>query len=88
MNTLSLHTNVHPVFAGILQAIEQSPEVIARAQYVARLVKMDWQFEHAPHAQWCKGRDELLALRALQAKLDPTATLWNKHCHADFRKLS
>lgn len=78
---------LHPTFAGILATIEQAPLQIKRAEYVARLTKMDWQFEHAPFKQWQEGRDELVALRELQAEVDPSGELWNKHAHPDFKKV-
>ncbi len=77
-------SNVHPVFAGILAGIQQAPEQIKRAQYVARLIKMDWQFEHAPAEQWRAGKVELTALRELQAEIDPSAELWNRHAPFEY----
>lgn len=77
-------SNVHPVFAGILAGIQQAPEQIKRAQYVARLIKMDWQFEHAPGEQWRAGKAELTALRELQADIDPDAELWNRHAPFEY----
>lgn len=77
--------NVHPIFSGILSGIEQTPIQIRRAQYVSRLRRMDWAFEHAPAEQWRAGRAELIALRELQIDVDPEAQLWN--CNAPFEYL-
>lgn len=76
--------NVHPLFAGVLASIEQAPEQIRRAQYVSRLVRMDWQFEHAPSEQWRAGKEELMALRELQISIDPDAELWNRHAPFEY----
>lgn len=78
---------LHSVFAGILATIEQAPLQLKRAEYVARLIKMDWAFDFAPYEQWAKGRDELAALRQMQAEVDPSGELWNKHAHPDFKKV-
>ena len=76
--------NVHPIFAGILADIQQAPEQIKRAQYISRLTKMDWQFEHVPAEQWRAGKVELTALRELQAEIDPSAELWNRHAPFEY----
>lgn len=80
----SAHAAVHPMIASILNAVVESPEIIARAQYVARLTKMDWAFEWAEGDRWRKGRDELKALRVLRETLDADATIWNRHCGKDY----
>lgn len=78
---------LHPVFAGILATVEQAPLQLKRAQYVARLIKMDWGFEFADDGNaWRRGRDELVALRQMQAEVDPAGELWDKHAHPDFKK--
>lgn len=70
---------LHPVFAGILRDAASIPAQLRRAEYVSRLLTMDWEFEHAASEQWRIGRDELACLRRLQVEVDPTAALWNKH---------
>lgn len=74
-----MNAALHPVFASILRDAELIPAQLRRAEYASRLLKMDWEFEHAPAEQWRAGRDELLALRRLQVEVDPTAKFWNLH---------
>ena len=76
---------LHPVFAGILRDAAAIPAQLRRAEYVSRLLAMDWEFEHAASEQWRVGRDELLALRRLQVEVDPTASLWNQHAPAGYK---
>lgn len=71
--------NVNPLIAQVLRDAAGIPAQLRRAEYVSRLLKMDWQFEHAPAEQWRAGRDELAQLRRLQAEVDPTAKFWNLH---------
>jgi len=71
--------NVNPLIAQVLRAAADIPAQLRRAEYVSRLLKMDWQFEHAAAEQWRAGRDELAALRRLQIQADPTAKFWNLH---------
>ena len=71
--------NVNPLIAQVLRAAADIPAQLRRAEYVSRLLKMDWQFEHAPAEQWRAGRDELAQLRRLQIEVDPTAKFWNLH---------
>lgn len=77
-------SSVHPIFQGILGTIQQAPDQIRRAEYVSRLRRMDWQFEHAPGEQWRRGRAELQALRELQTDLDPDAELWNRNAPFEY----
>lgn len=79
-------SSVHPLIAGILDQSAQLPAQVRRAEYVSRLIRMDWQFEFADDARpYRAGRDELMALRQLQIELDPTAQLWNRHVPAQYR---
>lgn len=71
--------NVNPLIAQVLRDAASIPAQLRRAEYVSRLLKMDWQFEHAPAEQWRAGRDELAQLRRLQIEADPTAKFWNLH---------
>lgn len=71
--------NVNPLIAKVLRDAASIPAQLRRAEYVSRLLKMDWQFEHAPAEQWRAGRDELAQLRRLQIEVDPTAKFWNLH---------
>lgn len=71
--------NVNPLIAQVLRDAASIPAQLRRAEYVSRLLKMDWQFEHAPAEQWRAGRDELAQLRRLQIETDPTAKFWNLH---------
>lgn len=70
---------LHPLFAAILGNVKEQPEQLRRAEYVSRLMKMDWEFEHAARIQRNAGKAELNALYELQAELDPLAELWNRH---------
>ena len=70
---------VHPLIAGILANVQEQPEQLRRAEYVSRLRRMDWEFEHAARIQRNKGAAELKELQDLQAELDPQAELWNRH---------
>lgn len=80
MGSTAQHGNVHQIFAGILSGIEQQPEQLRRAQYVSRLVRMDWEFERSDDGRAHRaGRDELQALRELQADIDPDAEIWNRY---------
>lgn len=80
-----MNAPLHPLIAGILSQAAELPLQVRRAEYVSRLLKMDWQFEHAPAEQWRRGRDELKALVALRAEIDPTHRIWNRHAPADYR---
>lgn len=80
-----MNAHMHPVFAGILQQAVQAPQQISRAQYVSRLLRMDWQFEHAAAEQWRKGRAELDALITLRQELDAQHVLWNRHVPPEYR---
>lgn len=77
--------NVNPLIAKVLRDAASIPAQLRRAEYVSRLLKMDWQFEHAPAEQWRAGRDELAQLRRLQAEVDPTAKFWNLHAPEAFK---
>lgn len=77
-------TALHPIFAGILAQAAAVPTQVRRAEYVSRLARMDWQFEHAPAEQWRKGRAELDALQKLREELDAQHVLWNRHAAAEY----
>ena len=79
-----MNARLHPVFAAILQQAAEAPLQIRRAQYVSRLARMDWQFEHAAAEQWRKGRAELDALQKLRSELDAQHVLWNRHAPAEY----
>lgn len=76
---------LHPVFADILRDASLIPAQLRRAEYVSRILKMDWDFEQAPAEQWRAGRDELVCLRRLQVEVDPTAALWNQHAPEGYK---
>lgn len=77
---------LHPIFASLLDTIKNQPLQIKRADYVARLVRMDWEFERADDARWYRaGRDELRALQAMRSEVDPTGSLWNRHAPESYR---
>ena len=80
-----MNAPLHPLIAGILSQAAQLPVQVRRAEYASRLVKFDWEFEHAPAEQWRAGRDELKALVALRAELDPTHRIWNRHASQQYR---
>lgn len=60
------------------------PIELRRARYVSGLLRMDWDFEYAPHQEWAAGRDLLQLLRAQQRELDPDGALWRRHAPAEF----
>lgn len=71
---------VHAVFAGILADAASIPLQLRRAQYVSRLARMDWDFEHSDDgAVTRRGREDLAMLRQLQRELDPDHVLWQRH---------
>lgn len=80
-----MQANVHPIFGAILQQAAELPVQVRRADYVSRLIRMDWAFEHADGDVYRRGRDELIALRQLQVELDPTASHWNKYAVGQYR---
>lgn len=82
-----MNAPLHPLIAGILSQAAELPLQVRRAEYASRLIKFDWQFEHAPAEQWRRGRDELRALVALRAELDPTHKIWNRHAPEGYRTL-
>lgn len=63
----------------MIDTTNQAPVELERARYVARLIKMDWQFEHAEGNAYRAGRQELNALKDLRARLDPKCELWNRY---------
>lgn len=78
--------NLHPVFAGILSTMSQIPAQISRAEYISRLARMDWDFEWSDDGSvYRRGREELQSLRKVQADIDPTGELWNKHAPKQYR---
>ena len=77
-------SGLHPIFAGILAQVAAVPSQVRRAEYVSRLLRMDWQFEHAAAEQWRKGRAELDALQKLREELDAQHVLWNRHAAPDY----
>ena len=77
--------SVNPLIAQVLRTAAEIPMQLRRAEYVSRLLKMDWQFEHAPAEQWRAGRDELAQLRRLQVEVDPTAKFWNLHAPESYK---
>lgn len=71
---------MHPVFAGILAQAAAVPLQIERAQYVARLRKMDWGFEQSSCGEtYRRAKAEFAALKALRDRIDPGHDLWNRH---------
>jgi hypothetical protein len=50
-----------------------------RADYIRRLQRMDWAFEHAEGQAHRKGKAELAALVDLQIEIDRTAMLWDRY---------
>lgn len=73
----AITSNVRPIFSGILAG---QPDQLRRAQYASRLIRMDWEFDRSDDGRaYRAGRDELQALRELQAELDPDAEIWNRH---------
>lgn len=81
-----MQPNVHPIFAAVLQQAAELPVQVRRADYISRLIKMDWEYEHSDDAsvrrRW---REELIALRQLQVELDPSASHWNKYAPGIYR---
>lgn len=82
--TATANSHLHPIFAGILAQAAAVPSQVRRAEYVSRLLRMDWQFEHAPAEQWRKGRAELEALQKLREEIDAQHVLWNRHAAAEY----
>lgn len=80
-----MNAPLHPLIAGILSQAAQLPIQVRRAEYAGRLIKFDWEFEHAAAEQWRRSRDELKALTALRAEVDPTHRIWNRHAPAQYR---
>lgn len=56
-----------------------SHDAITRSLYVSRLIRMDWQFEHAEGPTYRSGRDELAALKSIRAQIDSDCTIWNRY---------
>lgn len=81
-----MQPNVHPIFAAVLQQAAELPVQVRRADYISRLIRMDWEYEHcddeAVRRRW---RGELINLRQLQVELDPTASHWNKYAQGVYR---
>lgn len=81
-----MQPNVHPIFAAVLQQAAELPVQVRRADYISRLIRMDWEYEHcddeAVRRRW---RGELINLRQLQVGLDPTASHWNKYAQGVYR---
>lgn len=80
-----MNAPLQPLIAGILSQAAELPLQVRRAEYASRLIKFDWEFEHAPREQWRRGTDELKALVALRAELDPTHRIWNRHATEGYR---
>lgn len=80
-----MQANVHPILAAVLQQAAELPVQVRRAEYISRLIRMDWAFEYAEGDAYRRGRDELIALRQLQIELDPTASHWNKYATEGYR---
>lgn len=77
--------SLHPVMQQAFVPLLAHPLEARRAQYVADLIKHDWLFEQSDdQRRWRAGRDELQRLRVEQSSIDPSAVLWNKHCHRDY----
>lgn len=69
--------NVHPVFAGILASLTQTPATLQRAEYLTLLRTMDWQCEFTD--DWrvrCAAMEKLARLRELQPTVDPDRELY------------
>lgn len=75
---------IHPIFASILAQAAELPAQVRRAEYASRLIRMDWEFEHAPAEQWRSGRAELRALEQLRDELDPLHSIWNRHAKGKY----
>ena len=81
-----MQPNVHPIFAAVLQQAAELPVQVRSADYISRLIRMDWAFEFSDDGDaYRRGRDELIALRQLQIELDPTASHWNKYAQGVYR---
>src|SRR5690606_4938923 len=79
-------TNLHPIFAGILNQAAEAPVQVRRAEYASRLARMDWSFEYSDCGNtYCRGRAELYALMQLQIELDPTASIWNRNATEQYK---
>lgn len=78
--TIERNSAAHPAFAGTLAAVEQAPVQLRRAEYVSRLIRMDWEYESADmHAAVVRGRAELAALKVAREELDADHALWKRH---------
>ena len=63
-------------------ATKQQAEI---SDYKVALVLADWQFEYSDDGSvYRKGRENMDALNEKQKRLDPSAAIWNQHCHKDF----
>ncbi len=75
--------DVHPVFAGVLDAIAAAPSVLRAARmkaYIHALDWHDWGFQYSDdHKVWMRGSAERAEILKLQRELDPTFEVWNQH---------
>lgn len=62
-----------------------SHDAITRSLYVSRLIRMDWQFEHAEGDTYQRGRAELAALKIIRAQIDADCTIWNRYAPPIYR---
>ena len=75
-----MHTNLHPVFAGILAGVAAAPAQLQRAEYLTLLRGQDWQFEFADSGTaYRAGRDTLARIRILQPVVDADRALFDAH---------
>lgn len=83
-------TELHPVFAGVLAAIETAPVIAARLSaatesYERALKLFDWNFEYSDHGENVRlSRGRLRTLRDLQRDLDPDGVIWMRHAPASY----
>lgn len=81
------NAHVHPVMAEAISRAAAIPTQLRRADYVARLARLDRYVDLGPECSHMV-RDEEQRLRLVRAEIDPTGELWNKHAPIQFRDAS
>lgn len=72
-----MSNELHPIFAGILEAIQSAPAKVGMAEYQTALATFDWSHEFSDdQRKYQLGREQLKNLRRLQPIHDPDGSIW------------